>query len=203
MKKAITALLLGTALVAKATTLSFSTTRTGPAVFDSTNTLVVPNGSLVRVGTISNESDPNATFVEFGTSALASAGANPATARPGKLVGDATPSLAEANHTQFNGQTIYLWIYNAPTAGAATQQGIFKTNLVFPNNDTGGFGDSIIVTSATDITSVVAAPGYSAPQILAGDANDSKHFVLGAVPEPTASLLALLGVVAIGVRRRR
>src|SRR6186997_101869 len=122
----------------QASSVTLSSNPTGPAVFDSTNTFKVPNGSLVRVGMILNTTDPAGSFVEFGTGVVRSAGIG-ATAMPGKITGSVTPSGAESTHGVFNNRTIYLWVYNTPAQAGATEQGIFGTSRVFPVSDMAGF----------------------------------------------------------------
>gem|GEM_PF-2517846 len=168
---------------ARGSLVTLSSNSNGPAVFDSTNTLKVPNGSLVRVGTILNPADPAGSFVEFGTAAVRNAGFG-TSARPGKITGSVTASGPESTHDAFNNRTIYLWVYNTPSQADATEQGIFGTSVVFPANDIAGAGDSIVVLSGTEIVTTLRLPGFTTAQILAGDENDSMHFVLGVLIPP-------------------
>ncbi len=190
---------------AHSTTMSLAA-GTAPSfgVFESTNTSLVANGSLIRTGYLATANDPTS-FVEFGTGQVRTVGIG-VNARPGRIAGSVTPTLAdESLHNSFNNKTIYLWVYSTAGANLTADQGLFATNKAFPQNDTQGVGDDVTVISNTDIVGVLAAPGFSAPQILAqaGDANSPTHFVLGSVPEPSSTLFlsALFG--AFIYRRRR
>jgi hypothetical protein len=164
----------------QATDVTLSSNASGPAVFNATNTAKVANGSLVRIGMVSNTSNPAASFTEFGRATIRSAGLAPNEV-PGKITGNVTAAGPDTTHDVFNGKTIYIWVYNAATAAAATEQGIFRTSLAFPVNDTSGIGDYITVFSAVDITGILEVPGSSPPAILTGNSTDSKHFVLGTI----------------------
>ena len=204
MKKTILALLACLTVSASATTVSLSNTIGGPAVFNSTNTAKVVNGSLVRIGSISNLADAAASFVEFGTNTIKSIGIG-ANARPGKLVGSVTSTAPESGnaHTAFNGQTVYVWIYNAAAAAGSTEQGIFATTRVFPNHDPAGVGDDLTIDVANEILTTVPLAGFTPALIVPGDATDSKHFVLGAVPEPATTSILGLSMIGLLLRRRR
>jgi hypothetical protein len=136
---------------------------------------------------ITDLANPAASFVEFGTSTVKDGGFGANTV-PGKIIGSVTESRPESGQDIFNSKTIYIWIYNAQTAGAATQQGLFKTSKSFPVNQPTGFDDYVTVQSAIDITGVVPLPGFTTAQILTGDATDSLHLVLGStIPVPPDS----------------
>jgi hypothetical protein len=176
--------LFGVAL-SHATSVAFSSSRSGPGVFNNTNTAKVANGSLIRVGMINNSADPAGSFVEFGTLAVNNGGGGPNIV-PGKVNGSVTQSGDDSTHNLFNNKTVCLWIYNTPTPGTAAQYGIFRTSRVFPVNNPDNVDDFITVESATEIVEAVAIPGQGAAQILPGDAVDSKHFVLGSPSTPPA-----------------
>ena len=176
---------LAAAVRVQASSVTLSSSPTGPAVFDSTNTFKVANGSLVRVGMILNTADPAGSFVEFGTGMVRTAGIGSG-ARPGKITGSVIPSGAESTHGAFNNRPVYLWIYNSPGEAGATEQGIFGTSRVFPANDLVGFEDSLTITSNTEILTTHPISGFVTAQILPGDAEDSKHFVLGGSIAPPA-----------------
>jgi hypothetical protein len=199
MKKLI---LLAAALLpiaAQASTVSLSTTRNGAGLFLADGVTVAGTGNLIRVGSISNLADPIGTFVEFGAGSTRTI-----VSTTSKITGSVTTSLPEANHTQFNGRTIYIWAYNSGAALTASQQAIFASTKVFPNNDVSGVGDDVPVVSATDFTSVVEIPGFIPGRIIAGDATHTPKFVLGAVvPEPTTTTFSGLVALAFMARRKR
>jgi hypothetical protein len=202
MKKVLLLTALMLPLTAGATTMSLSSPATGPGVFASDATTLVPNGSIIRIGTVSNVADPVASFVEFGTGSVRSVGIG-ATAKPGKVAGSVTPTESESAHDKFNNQKIFVWLYNGTSSLTSSQQGLFSTSVNFPLNDgPTGLNDNVTLVSATDITGVVSIPGWIDAQILPGDANNSKKFVLGGViPEPTSTTLS--GLVALGFLARR
>src|SRR5688500_2443547 len=73
MKKLTLALaLIVLAPALQASTVTLSSQAVGPSVFAFNGTLV-PNGSLIRVGTLTTPGDFNS-FVEFGTSTVKNAG---------------------------------------------------------------------------------------------------------------------------------
>ena len=193
----------------KATTLSLSSTKWGPGVFQPGGTTLVANGSLIRVGTVTDLSDPAGSFVEFGTGMVRSAGVG-ASANPGKVVGSVAHTESETEHDKFNNARVYLWVYNSVGSATATAQGIFSTEARFPVND-GPFGlsDYFWVYSGDEITGTVAMAGWDQAQILPGDAVNSLRLVLGsadmggAVPEVGVSGLVVLGGMGMGWRRRR
>ncbi|RFC52834.1 MAG: hypothetical protein DVB22_000191 [Verrucomicrobia bacterium] len=186
-------------LAAQASTVSLSTSRTGAGLFLSGGTTLAGTGSLIRVGSISNLADPIGTFVEFGAGSTRTI-----ISTTSKITGSVSSALPEANHTQFNGRTIYIWAYNAPTAGAATQQAIFTSTKAFPVNDVSGVGDDVTVFSATELTGVVTIPGWNPGQILAGSGDHTPRFVLGTVvPEPTTTTFSGLAALAFIARRKR
>lgn len=197
MKKLLLIASLAMPFAVQASTVSLSTSRTGAAAFLADGTTLAGTGNLIRVGTISNLADPVGSFVEFGTGATRTI-----ISSTSKITGSVTPTLAEAQHTQFDNKTLYIWVYNSPNALTASQQGIFASNKSFPVNDVAGVGDDVLVTSATDFVGTVEIPGWVQAQIVTGDAANNPKFVLGGViPEPTSATLS--GLVALGFLARR
>jgi hypothetical protein len=194
---------------AVATTVSLSNTIWGPAVFQPGGTTLVANGSKIRVGMITDLTDPVGSFVEMGVGQVRSVGLG-VTARPGKVVGSVVLTESEVEHDKFNNARVYLWVYNSVGSATATAQGIFATGARFPVNDgLTGFGDYLIVSATTEITGTVAVAEWEEAQILPGDAVNSLRLVLGAadvggaVPEVGVSGLVVLGGMGMGLRRRR
>ena len=186
-------------LASQASTVSLSTGRTGAGLFLADGVTVAGTGMLIRVGMISDLADPVGTFVEFGAGATRTI-----VTTTSKITGSVTSALPEANHTAFNGRSIYIWAYNSASSLTASQQAIFASTKVFPNNDVSGVGDDVTVVSATDFTSVVTIPGWNPGSIVTGDATHNPKFVLGTVvPEPTTTTFSGLAALAFIARRKR
>jgi hypothetical protein len=156
MKRFFLCLCLAVVPEAAGSSVSLSSSTRGPTVFDTHNQSFVPNGNLLRVGTLTVAGDP-ASFVEFGTGAIRNAGIGPS-ARPGKVHGSVANNNGEADDAPFNGMDVYVWIYNAPSVTEATQRGLFRTGgLTFPVDDPAGIGDTITISSA-QLTTYVPDP---------------------------------------------
>jgi len=202
MKKILLIATLTMPLSLKATTVSLSSTSAGPGVFQTDATTLVPNGSVIRIGTITNLANPIGSFVEFGTGAVRSVGVG-GSARPGKVAGSVTATEPETAHDKFNGAAVYVWLYNGTSPLTSSAQGLFSTTAVFPANDGPlGLNDSLTLASGTQITGTVAIPGWGTAAILPGDATNSLKFVL-AVPEPTTTTFSGLVALAFMARRKR
>ena len=186
--------------------VTLSSASTGPSVVTTSAINLVPNGSLIRVGTfIGGFAAIN--WVDFGVSTVKTAGVL-AAARASKVTGSVTNTNGEADDTAFNGLPVYIWIYNSPTISATADQGIFRSSFNFPTNDLAGTGDAVTPT-AVSFVGGIALEGFGTSEYratadnLTGNATGGL-FVLGAaVPEPSISLMlvSLLGLIAI--RRRR
>jgi len=224
MKKTILALaLLALVPALQATTVTISGAASGPSVFLPDGVTLALNGSLIRVGTLDIPGVASS-FVEFGTSTVKRFGPGLA-ARDGKIAGAVTNNGGEAepgapidpNHdSQFNGDLVYIWIYNATTADPLAPQGLFRAEVVaggsntFPNNDgPTGLNDGLTNLLATSFLTAIPIPGHlvQASVNMTGDNGTGNatggRFVLGAVPEPSISMLAMGAVMALGFRRRR
>lgn len=194
----------------QASTVSLSSTATGPSVFTAaaagTIAGLVPNGSLIRVGTLVGGATA-AFFVEFGTSTVKSVGIG-ASAKPSKVSGSVANTGGEADDSVFNGLPVYIWIYNSATISATADQAIFKSTFVFPVNDTGGVGDAVTPT-AVSFTEVLAIEGFTTGAFNATGDNATGNatggqFVLGSViPEVSTSVLLISCLGLVGFRRRR
>jgi hypothetical protein len=215
MKKPILALaFLALVPAVHATTVTLSSAASGPSVFLPGGTGLVPNGSVIRVGTLTNPNDFS-TFIEFGTSTVKNAGIG-ASAQPGKVTGSVTNANGETDDNQFNNLPVYVWVYNAatlPPDSASREliaQGLFRSSDTnFPANDPAGVGDAATAT-AVSFTATVNLPflASQASVNMTGDNGTGNptggRFVLGApVPEPSVSLLGLGAAMLVGLRRRR
>lgn len=214
MKKLLISIsILLSAVALKASTVTLSSTATGPSVFLPDATSLVPNGSLVLVGTLTTANDFT-TFVEFGTSTIKNAGVG-GSARPSKLTGSVS-NASEADDAVFNNSPVYVWIFSTNTLPAtaaerqALPQGLFLSETFnFPVNDTAGVGDAVTPTATSFLTAVnLPFQTQQATVNMAGDNGTGNatggRFVLGmAIPEPSTSLFAVAGAVLALVRRRR
>jgi hypothetical protein len=182
---------------------------TGPRVTTNGGALV-GNGMLVRVGYFTNIADLS-TFVEFGTTATATA----ATLTSRIAANPVTNTNGEGDDAQFNGQDVYLWVYNSAVINPAAEQGIFRASdaaaaaLVSPNWDfptDGGALDSVtLLVDAVDIA--ISAPGQTGAAVIPGGApgiagGTTKGLRLGAIPEPSTGLLCLVTGLFLFRRRR-
>ena len=161
---------------------------------------VLPNGNLVLVGTFATPANitngtfatvsANAGWSQFSASSLAISSIS---TNGGKITG----SLTDNVETSFNGKLLYVWIFNASTTGAATQEGIFSSSTWgnFPTQ-AGGVGDTITYSFTSD-ANLVASNSV-------GSTSASQAKLVTIIPEP--STYALLGtglLTAVPVLRRR
>src|SRR5262245_50104901 len=120
IKYLVSILLLATGLAASASQIAFATGGGRGHMFVTNDQTRVAFGSLVRVGYLTTAGDLS-TFTEFATTTISHPGAAPNNVG-GFLTIPAENLNGPANVAARNKQ-IYLWVYNAATAAAATQQG--------------------------------------------------------------------------------
>lgn len=185
------------ASVSQASIVTLSGTRTGPLVVNFGGGAPV-SGGLVRLGTLSGApasnavADIDAVFNEFATGF---------TAADGKL-GQTFNNAAAAS---FNGQQVYIWVFDTATQGAATQQAMLTVAdpnapdagnaWVYPTH-TGSGTDSATLTLGALLT---GADTSVTPGVVFG----ANNIQLAPIPEPSGALLAGLAGVLIAFRRRR
>lgn len=190
------------ALVAagQASTVVLAGGRTGPVVTDSAGATVA--GGLVRIGTLTGApasnslSDIDAVFSEFATAATSAAG----------LLGSTSSNAAGG---AFDGQQIYLWVFNAASMGSASQHGVFTPGdpnapvagaaWIYPVH-TGTGSDNATVSLNALLNG--GADLSVTPGIVIDSASGGK-LALTPIPEPSGALLAGLAGLAIAFRRRR
>lgn len=204
MKKLILSILATFTTWAGASTVSLSSSATGPTAYNNANTSIIANGSLIRIGRLSEPGNPNS-FVEFGTSTIKNGGIGPS-ARPGKVNGSIVNTGGETDDAPFNNANVFVWIYNNTTAALSSESGLFQAvGLQFPVDDPAGVGDALTIT-ATSLTVYVPNSAFPSQGRVdpTNDTNGNTRLVLAGVgiPEPSSvGLLALLGLVSL--RRRR
>jgi hypothetical protein len=190
-------------LAANASNITLANSPVGPQVVTFSRVLI-GNGNLVRIGTLTVPGLASS-FVEFGTSTTLSVG--PGTSR---VSGTAVNTGGEADDAQFNAKDVYLWIYSTPTASATADQGLFRATAgtpawVFPTD--GGALDTVTLGVA-NINSALDIPGFTGAAVQAAGAegntltNTALRLGTVAVPEPSASLLALVALGFITRRKR-
>lgn len=116
---------------------------------------------------------------------------------PGQLVGSIANDTATAD--SFNGQQVFIQI-----TAANGDQGLFSStgdasqgdNFIFPVNDPGGVADTVALNPLAINVSAPTAAGVMGTITAEG-------LVLAAIPEPSSSILALAGLGAVVIRRRR
>jgi hypothetical protein len=165
--------------------------------FSLTNAQIIANGS--------NEAFLMSHFTTFASAAIGQGDPNGAgSASDGYWT---AVSVNSTSGLSIQNTEVYYWVFNASTAGSATQYGIFtvptgNANWVFPD-DSG---------SAQHITTDLSQVPQDSSGILwgsygTGTSRDtvSPLYNLAIVPEPSALVLAVLGLTCVpfAVRRRR
>lgn len=178
-----------------------------------TDNVRVPALSLVRVGYVTTPGNLS-TFVEFASTTIS----NPSPTFPvgGFLT---SPAASTTIAPAAKGAQIYLWVYNAPTAGASTQAGIFTStdpSWVIPASFTGDPTETsnLTLNLVSGVQAIadprftgptITQPSFSRGDILVGTTSAVGSIYKlggGVIPEPTSiGLLALAGLAA--ARRRR
>lgn len=124
----------------------------------------------------------------------------------GRLSGSTTDNNFGATKADyFNGDSLYVWVFNAATVGAATEMGIFRATDAtsqpwnFATN-AGGLSDNPTYSTNPSVAPTFAAIGG------VGNTNTAGTFrtaTFGAIPEPSRMMLVALGAMGVVVRRRR
>jgi len=163
--------------------------------FDISNSTIAANGS--------NESFLMSNFTTFASAVIGQGDpGGPGSASDGYWTAVSTNS---ASTLGIQTKEIYYWVFNATTAGTATQYGIFTA----PSNSSWFFPDdtSIAQSNTTDLSQVP----HDSSGILWGSYGtglsrdgSSPLYNLAAVPEPSTLALIALGLagVPIAVKRR-
>lgn len=186
-----------------ALTINVSTNpSTGPYFVLSNGSTRNSDGNLVRIGSFaaapaagSTFEALNAAFTEFATTTTghsAASGANKGMINRSGIV-DAPGGAAE---TSFQAKQVYIWVYNAPTAAAATEMGVFSSAAwLFPDNP-----DAVPNSLSTTVITQAFGVGATAAAVNVGSPNTFQ--LASVVPEPSAALLGGFSALLL-LRRRR
>jgi hypothetical protein len=213
--------LLASGVNAAITGVSLSGSPTAGSVFvtNATTTSILPDGSLVRIGTFESAPAANSTFAalssafrEFSRTTLGIT-RNPQVADPAQdgrgrmnrpnLTGIEGGTSPDAD-SFFSGKAVYIWVYNSTAEDPLAAQGIFMSNQAAPNFP----AESLPTATAFSINQFRTAIGTHDPAAnpafvdLSGT-NTVTFFHLSApIPEPSSTIT--LGIVAaLGLMRRR
>lgn len=193
----------------EAASINLSTTSTGSRVVLSTSPLLPATGGSFVLGRMANEADFNS-FVAFGTGALGTTSAFPTGGVPN---GTATNN---ATATDFAGQGVYILFFSGgATIDVATNAGIYKSTELYAadlNNSSSQTKNLTVSNFTTVINPTINwqfSPASVNPTGITGAAGTPPTdrngivFTLGAVPEPSTTLLALSGLACVLRRRRK
>lgn len=197
MKHFISSALISVGLLASASATSVTLGGLNAQFVTSTGA-ALPNGSLVRIGTMDTAVGLSS-FVEWGTTSITTIAS-----RPGR-VGLATVNGA-SDDAAFNNKPIYLWVYNSATASSTVDQAVFRADAATPAWTFPVDGATATVAISSQAIDFARSPdGFTAPSIAGAGTSSTnvKVLTLGAVvPEPSGAIL--LGMVSLlGLVRRR
>lgn len=216
MKKIILSLNLLTAIapIAEGATINWASGGGRGHMFVTGDGARVPTGSLVRVGFFQEPGNINSSFIEFGTTTVGDPGTSGALVGLGGHIPASGRSIANNSvegNSNFDDVQLYIWVYNAPTAAAATQNEVFtatgtlwRTPTTFVDN-LASFAITLGAASGAPPAGITALGDGSvtnAPFILSGASSTGALVYNLGVPEPTSiGLMSLAGLVLM--RRKR
>lgn len=125
---------------------------------------------------------------------------------PGTVEGgvayDATSGIIDlSNTTDIVGRNIALWVMNATTPGAATQQAILTSSEIWQD------ASSPVDSNLDAATAAIQVGSLSAANLSGGGTYPNNKAVqlanITAVPEPSRAMLGFIGIAAMFFRRRR
>lgn len=126
----------------------------------------------------------------------------------GKLGGSIVDNNSGATQaTYFNGRSLYVWLFNATTVGAATEMGIFRsTNASVPWNfatTNGGVGDVLTYSTQVSGAPTISAIGGTGSVTNTSGPGAAGTLQLIGVPEPSVLALSTLAGMGMLASRRR
>jgi PEP-CTERM motif len=205
---AVSTLCLATSQAAVTINLSGSPTA-GPQFTIPTGALI-PDGSVVRVGTFAVAPAPNATFAslrasfeEFGKITGGSGTDNVTGVNTGRIQRSSIAGSGDATSPQpdsfFATKQVYIWVYSGAASDNAPQ-GVFGSSTVYADQAT---AVSVSMGSFARAFGTFEDGGPPVSFTAGATAGTATAYRLAApVPEPSASLLALLGVGLLSRRKR-
>jgi hypothetical protein len=125
---------------------------------------------------------------------------------PGTVEGgvsyDATSGIIDlSNTTDIVGRNIALWVMNAATPGAATQQAILTSAEIWQDSSSPTDSNLDAASATIRVGSLSASPlsgGGLYPNVAAVQLAN-----IAAIPEPSRAMLGFIGIAAMFFRRRR
>lgn len=192
-----------------AVTINLSGNPTTGPVWTISGGGLVPDGSLVKVGTLTGAAPANATFEqlaaifeEFGRTTVGTdnaIGANTGHIQRSNISGIAGGTSPQPD-SFFATKAVYIWVYGDATGTSASPQGLFGSATTFQDQAT-----AVSVSMGSFANAYGQFPGGTAasftPGATAGTA--SAYRLAAAIPETSSSLLGMLALGLLTVRRKR
>lgn len=210
MTKYLTLAFVAVSLAASqaAVTINLSGSPTTGPQFTVPGGALIPDGSTVRLGTFATAPLAGASFVElaaafeeFGKIATGSGTDNASGANTGRIQRSNIAGGADAASPQpdsfFASKPVYIWVYSG-AASATASQGVFGSATTFKDQAT-----AVSVSMGSFINAFGDFKDGGAPASATVNAGAASAYRLATpVPEPSASILALLGIGLLSRRKR-
>jgi hypothetical protein len=178
----------------------------------------VAAGSLVEVGFYETATDATSTFVLFGTTTMGDPGTG-VNAIGGHIpaTGKGITSTASDGNSTYTNKQFSIRVYNAASASAATQMGVFTSATWTSPQEFNDSSDSWLVTvgiasgtntvaaTALDPAGPIPAGSYRVGNVTVGTGTNAvgSIYTLAAVPEPTSFALSGMALFGLLAGRRR
>jgi hypothetical protein len=191
-----------------AVTINLSGSPTTGPQFTVPGGALIPDGSTVRLGTFDAVPTAGATFAqlaasfqEFGKIATGSGTDNVSGANTGRIQRSNIAGGADAASPQpdsfFASKPVYIWVYSGASAETAAQ-GVFGSATTFKDQAT-----AVSVSMGSFVSAFGTFADGGAPASATLNAGAATAYRLAApIPEPSASILALLGIGLLSRRKR-
>ena len=163
----------------------------------------IPDGSLVRLGSFAAAPATDSTLAQlelaFTEYAATTSGHTAASGANKGLINRANIADAPGGATEvsFTGKNLYIWVYNTPTAAAATQFGVYTST-----DASWKFAPSIddpAVSASTALINTAIGRGLTPASLTTGTPN--VYRLANLVPE--TSTFSLVALAALGLMRRK